>query len=132
MDRTQILAELTFRTSRSGGAGGQNVNKVSTKVEALFQPQSSAGLSDVEKALVSEKCAAKIDGEGILHIVSQSERTQLGNKRMAVNKLFELLEQALIVRAPRKKKGISRAEKEKRLIEKKRRSELKRGMRESF
>lgn len=132
MDRTQILAELSFRTSRSGGAGGQNVNKVSTKVEVLFRPDVSTGLSDVEKELVREKCATKIDGEGWLHIVSQSERTQLGNRRMAVNRLFELLERSLIVRAPRKKKGISRAEKEKRLIGKKRRSELKRGRREKF
>lgn len=132
MDRTQILTELSFRTSRSGGAGGQNVNKVSTKVEVLFRPGSSSGLSDVEKELIHEKCAAKIDGEGLLHIVSQSERTQPGNKRIAVNRLLELLEHALIVRAPRKKKGISRAEKEKRLIEKKRKSELKRGRRGNF
>lgn len=80
--------ELQFQASRSGGAGGQNVNKVNTKVELRFHVQHSALLTDEEKELVQEKLSNRINNEGYLQVVCQTERSQLKNKELCMQRFF--------------------------------------------
>ena len=89
--------EFQFQASRSGGAGGQNVNKVSTKVELRFNVLNSNLLDDSQKALVQEKLKNQINIEGELIIVSQEERTQLRNKNTVIKKFKDLLKKALFI-----------------------------------
>lgn len=93
--------EFVFQASRSGGPGGQNVNKVSTKVELRFNVGASVLLNDDEKVLVFQKLINKINKEGELILVSQSERSQLKNKDKVINKFYILLIKVL---TPRKKR----------------------------
>lgn len=102
MNFQDIIKELSFRTSRSSGAGGQNVNKVSSKVEVLLDVAASLGLSESEKAMVFEKIATKINAEGILGLTCQTSRSQLINKELAIEKLQDVLEKALTVDKIRK------------------------------
>ena len=125
MDWDKILSELTFRTSRSSGAGGQHVNKTETKVEALFNVAHSQGLSEEEKFRVTEKLSSKITDDGLLAVSSQKSRSQASNKEDAIEKLRLKLEKALIVQAKRKKTKPSKEAREERLAEKKMRSEKK-------
>ncbi|ASS49309.1 MAG: peptide chain release factor 1 [Candidatus Fluviicola riflensis] len=120
-----LSSEITVKTSRSGGKGGQHVNKVSTKVELAFDLVNTQLLREEQKTLLLERLSGKLTKEGILLIVSQSERTQLGNKRVATNKLIELLEKNLIVDKKRKPTKVPKSVIEKRLIAKKRRGEIK-------
>jgi ribosome-associated protein len=120
-----LTPELVYKTSRSGGAGGQNVNKVSTKVEIGFDVRGSALLSEEQKQVILDKLANRITEEGILRVVSQSERTQLGNKRAAVQKLHELIVRALTPRKKRIATKPGKGVKEKRLKSKKITSEKK-------
>ena len=98
--------ELSVTASRSRGPGGQNVNKVNTKVEARLNIEDSNLLSDEEKVLLFEKLANKINKLGELIVVSQSERTQLQNKEKAIEKLNLLITNALKVKKKRKKSKI--------------------------
>ncbi len=125
MDIELLKSELLYRTSRSGGKGGQNVNKVETKVEARFDVAASAALSEEEKALVLEKLANQISGEGILSAVNQTERSQLSNKFLAEEKLVKIIEKALKKPKKRKPVRIPTAVKEARLEAKRRLSEKK-------
>lgn len=89
--------EFQFQASRSGGAGGQNVNKVSTKVELRFNILTSSLLDNIQKELIQKKSKNQINSEGELIIVSQEERTQLRNKNTTIRKFKELLIKALTI-----------------------------------
>lgn len=117
--------EIEIKASRSSGKGGQNVNKVSTKIELIFDVNNSDLLSETEKAIISEKLSNRISKEGKLILQSQESRSQLMNKDIAINKLYELLEAALKKEKPRKKTKPSLAKKEQRLQIKKEMSEKK-------
>lgn len=117
--------ELIFRFARSGGKGGQNVNKVETKVELLFDVANSAALSDHQRALISDGLRQWTDSDGIVHIISQASRSQWKNREGAVRKFVDLLRKALKPRKKRVKTKISYAGKEKRLVSKKMRGEIK-------
>jgi len=117
--------EIEIKASRSSGKGGQNVNKVSTKIELVFDVNASELLSDEEKSIISEKLANRISKEGKLILQSQESRSQRMNKEIAIKKLYELLEAALKKEKPRKKTKPSKAKKEQRLQVKKEVSEKK-------
>ena len=123
--------EFTFNTSRSSGPGGQNVNKVNSKVELRFNIVESILLSEEEKKLLFEKFATKITGEGLLLIVSQKERSQLMNKELVIEKFYLMLNKAFTPKKARKPSKPSRASKEKRL-EKKRIISLKKVSRKNL
>lgn len=116
--KNELLKEVIFKSSRSGGKGGQNVNKVSSKVEIVFNVFNSLLFSDEQKALLSEKLANRLDSEGNLHIVSQEDRSQLLNKQRSILKLMALLAQSLQVQKKRKPTKIPKAAIQKRLKEK--------------
>lgn len=118
-------SEFTFSASRSGGAGGQNVNKVNTKVELRFDIAASSLLSDDEKIQILGKLKSKLTIEGVLIVVSQEERTQLKNKEICIEKFYNMLEKALTVAKKRKPNKPTAASKEKRLESKRQQSALK-------
>ncbi|MGN7989879.1 alternative ribosome rescue aminoacyl-tRNA hydrolase ArfB [Pedobacter sp. 22226] len=123
--KEEILRSVTFKTSRSGGKGGQNVNKVSSKVELIFSIDAFEYFSEEEKALLKEKLQRRLDAEGLLHIVSQEDRSQLLNKEKTIVKLIDLLKRSLIVQKKRKPTKIPKAVIEKRLKNKASTSEKK-------
>lgn len=125
MEINLLHNELVFKAVRSGGKGGQNVNKVSTKVELYFDIPRSMALSDVEKTLLLTKLLNKVDRNGVLKISSQTERSQFLNKEIAVRKFNELIASAFIKRKKRLKTKPSLVSKEERLTSKKINSEKK-------
>lgn len=122
----ELLPEFVFKASRSGGKGGQNVNKVSTKVQINFNIVGSRILSDIEKELLLEKYAARINGEGDLQVVVQKERSQLGNKELAIKKMIALINKAFEVEKKRKATRPSKSSVEVRLSDKKKEGVKKR------
>lgn len=127
-----LESELTFKTSRSGGSGGQNVNKVATKVELNFNIAESRILTDEQKNVLLDKLANKLTKDGSLQIISQTERTQLGNKRVTLVKFYTILTRAFIKPKKRKPTKPTKGAKEKRLFTKKRNAEIKKTRRKGM
>lgn len=119
-------SELTFRASRAGGAGGQHVNTSSTRVELLWNVAQSSAIHDDERVRLLERLASRLDGDGILRVVSSEQRSQLQNRSAAERRLAELVRRALVVPKIRRRSRTPRAAVEARLREKKRRAERKR------
>jgi ribosome-associated protein len=118
--------ELNFSASRSGGPGGQNVNKVNTRVTLRFDVARSPSLSADQKRLLLTRLAGRISRDGILRIVSQQHRTQAANRQAAVERFVEVLRKALARPKPRRKTRATHASKQRRLESKRHRSDIKR------
>ncbi|NLF13212.1 MAG: aminoacyl-tRNA hydrolase [Anaerolineaceae bacterium] len=126
-DRVQIpLSELEFRFSRSSGPGGQHVQKSSTRVELLFDVARSPSLDDEQRARVLSRLSGYVDSDGVLHVVSQSERSQWRNRQEVVERFQELMRRALARRKRRRATRPTAASREQRLEQKKRRGQIKR------
>jgi ribosome-associated protein len=119
------LAELNFRFSRSSGPGGQHVQKSSTRVELLFDVANSPSLTEGQRTQVLERLAGHLDATGVLHLVSQSERSQLRNREEVIARFESLLRQAMRRRKRRRSTRPSAASRERRLRKKRQRSQIK-------
>ena len=117
--------ELFFKASRSGGPGGQNVNKVNTRITLFFDVSNCESFSDLLKRRILSHLSTRADKNGLIRVVSQRFRTQKANRRAAVERLQQLLAEALKTRPVRKKTRVPYAAKKRRLEEKRRRSLLK-------
>jgi len=117
--------ELVFKASRSGGPGGQNVNKLNTRITLLFDVAHSESFSDVQKRRILTRLSTRANKNGVIRVVSQRFRTQKANRTAAVERLRQLLAGALKTRPVRKKTRIPYAAKQRRLEDKRRRSLLK-------
>lgn len=115
----KLLKEVVFKATTSGGKGGQNVNKVATKVELYFSIPDSKILSDEEKEILIEKLATKINDEGELRLISSEKRTQLENKEGVKKKFVSLILKSFTKPKPRKKTKPSKASQEERIKDKK-------------
>jgi ribosome-associated protein len=118
-------SDLAFRYSRSSGPGGQNVNKVATKVTLLFDIEESDSLSSDQKAHISERLANRISRDGVLRVTSQRHRTRSANQREAVRRFAALIADALHEHPERRRTRVPTAEKRRRLEGKRRRSRTK-------
>jgi ribosome-associated protein len=117
--------QLVFKVSRSGGPGGQNVNKVNTRVTLFFDVDGCENLSDGQKRRIRTRLRTRMDKNGVLRVVSQKHRTQRANREAAIERLRDLLADALKRRPVRKKSKRPYAANQRRLEEKRKRSLLK-------
>jgi ribosome-associated protein len=127
-----LRKELHYKTSRSGGKGGQHVNKVSSKVELIFDFAASALFNEDEKALLSSRLGRYLNKDGAVHVTCEEERSQYLNKEKAIQKLVQVLQRALHREKPRKATRPTRSSVEKRLSEKKQQSERKQNRRPDY
>ena len=118
--------EFVFKVSRSSGPGGQNINKVNTRVTLFFDVANCKSLSSIQKKRILTCLATRADKNGVLRIVAQKYRTQRANRRTAIERLQQLLTDALKIKPKRKKSKVPYAAKQRRLEEKRRKSLLKR------
>lgn len=125
MKTEKILTELNFKAVRSSGAGGQNVNKVSSKVVLTFDLNATQALDDEEKALIASKLASKLTSENLLILNCDEDRSQLKNKTIVTKRFLDLIEKALVVPKKRKATKVPRSVIEKRIKEKRNTSEIK-------
>jgi ribosome-associated protein len=131
MDRGKIKSELTYKAIRSSGAGGQHVNKVSSKVSLMFDLQNSDGLTDEEKVLLNKNIPTKLTKDGILLLSADESRSQFKNKERVTERLFELLVKNLIVPIKRKPTKPSKSALLKKAVDKIKLSEKKATRRKS-
>jgi ribosome-associated protein len=125
MEQEKILSELNFKAVRSSGAGGQNVNKVSSKVVLAYDLKASQALSEEEKALIETKLAARLTSDLILILNCDEDRSQLKNKVIVIKRFLDLIKKALVVAKPRKATKVPKAVIKKRIKDKKNLSEIK-------
>ncbi|MCF8321521.1 MAG: aminoacyl-tRNA hydrolase [Flavobacterium sp.] len=125
MDSTKIIAELQFKAVRSGGAGGQNVNKVSSKVVLSFDLQNSQALSEEEKEVLKNKLVARLTWEQILILNCDEDRSQLKNKAIVSKRFLDIITAGLIIPKIRKATKIPKSVIKKRIKDKKNLSEIK-------
>jgi len=119
-------SELDYEFARSSGPGGQNVNKVETKVTLKFDVEASRSLNDLQKSRIADGLASRITKDGVLRVTSQRHRTREANRHAAIARFIELVDDALEERTPRKKTKVTRAAKLRRIEGKKRRGQVKR------
>lgn len=129
MDTEKILTEIDYKAVRSSGAGGQNVNKVSSKVVLGFRPDASAALSDEEKLLVKARLENRINADGVLVLHCDEDRSQLRNKNIVTQRFLQLMAAALKVEIPRRPTRIPRAVIKKRMDNKRRTADKKQSRR---
>jgi len=132
LSKADLQKEITYKTSRSGGKGGQNVNKVSSKVELLFSVDESALFTDDEKELLKQKLQSRFNKDGLVQVVCDEERSQYLNKEKAVERLIMLLTRALHVQKARKATRVSKESKMARLEKKRLNSIKKEGRKKNF
>ena len=124
--------ELNYKTSRSSGAGGQNVNKVETSVTVMWNVAESESFSIEGKEMIFDKLKNRINADGILQLTVSESRTQLQNKKIATDKILEIVEKSLFIPKSRKATKPSRSKIEKRIKAKKQLSEKKENRRNRF
>ena len=125
MEKEKILSELNFKAVRSSGAGGQNVNKVASKVVLTFDLNASQALSDEEKVLIETKLASRLTSENILILNCDEDRSQLKNKTIITKRFLDLIKKVLVVTKPRKATKVPKSVIKKRIKDKKNLSEIK-------
>ena len=125
MNKPSLLRELQFKAVRSSGAGGQHVNKVSTKIELFFDLDTSEALSDIEKERISSKLSSRLTKGNVLLLQCDESRSQHKNKALVIKRFLETLENALIVPKKRRKTKPSKSAVEKRLKAKKKSAQKK-------
>ena len=131
-NKTELQKEITYKTSRSGGKGGQNVNKVSSKVELLFDVSNSLLFTEEEKQLLNTKLQSRFNKDGLVQVICDEERSQYLNKEKAVERLIVLLGKALIKPKVRKPTKVSKQAKAARLNNKRIHAEKKDSRKKDF